>query len=505
LPQANREFSASEQRLNKTYDLDAWVESEVVFHPDHTRLRLTLRSARNRSFVLAREDIQFEAMPTSGEVEKNVQNALARVATTLAHDGRITWRKNDLVVIDFGKERGLAPGTELGAGYVVLSARHPVSQEYLRAQKIQTLSLQVIEARDGSSVCRIVRNHPLLETEANNLVPGLTEKGLLAWRMGENKDVGWLEFGGEKRSDVGLVSGAEAGFSARVSQPTPTSTEPILPIAQSTQAPAQAIAKELPVAAPQSEPQPEAQSDSPPPAPSLASPKAPEEDEEDEEDDAPTSSSSTDLESLLDFSRWNPSEASVGLGVAGGSLDSSTGTLSTDFPSTLLNSVRVSAFLQYSPQIYMEPEFFYHFFSGTVDGSRGEISLPLSYVTMGNVENPTAGALAVGLGPSFLFGEVKSVRTVSGRVRTTSQTFQAFDASIHVQYMHAISAFGVAKAKATIAVAEVLQGEGAALDLRAQAIPSAYLPKELGFYLGYRMGPGIWSGYDLGATWSLKL
>jgi hypothetical protein len=478
-PQHSRDYTAAELRLYKTYDLDAWIEPEVLFGPDHTKLRLTLRSARDRSFVLAREDIIFEAFPTSGEVEKNMHNALARVAATLAHDGRVTWRKSDLVVVDFGKERGLTQGTLLAAGYVILSARHPVTMEYLRAQKIQTLELEVVEAREGSSVCRIVRRHALMETEANNLLPGLTEKGLLAWRKGAPAESGWLEFAPAKTADASIVSSAEAGFQSDEKPQTveaPVATPP--------------VATPPVVTPPQ---QVEAEGNG-------AEPVA-----KDSEDMSDGSSLVEDIEGLFDFSRWKPREGTVGLGLAGGSLDSSTGSLKTEFPATVLNSVRGAIRLRYSNEIYLEPETYLHSFSGFVDGYRAELALPLSYVTLGNMEKPGAGALAVGLGPTFLFGEVSSVRTVAGRVRKTTQSFSAFDVAIHGIYGMEVPVVGTVRAKAAVAIAEVLQGEGAALELRAQLHPHLYLPRELGFYGGMRMGPGIWFGYDLGATWTLML
>jgi hypothetical protein len=510
-PQGARDYTAAELRLYKTYDLDGWIEPEVLFSPDHTKLRLTLRSARDRSLVLAREDIVFEAFPTSGEIEKNVHNALVRVAATLAHDGRVTWRKNDLVVVDFGKERGLAHGSLLAAGYVILSARHPVSQEYLRSQKIQTLELEVIEAREGSSVCRIVRRHPLMETEANNLVPGLTEKGLLAWRKSNPAESGWLEFSPSKTADVGIVSGAEAGFrSEEKSQITPPAQTPaalVQPAVPGEKSSEERPSKAATVPEQASTPAPLSndgeKSDS---AQAAQNNSADAEEEQDDSGKENRSSSLVDeLEGLFDFGKWKPREGMVGLGLAGGQLDSTSGTLKTEFPATILNSIRGSVLLRYSKQIYVEPDAYFHSFSGLVDGYRAEFALPLSYVTWGDFEKPGIGALAFGLGPTVLLGEVSSVRTIAGRVRKTTQSFSAVAVAIHGIYSLDVPVVGVLRAKASVPIAEVLQGEGTALDLRAQVHPYRYVPKELGFYAGMRMGPGIWTGYDFGASWTLKL
>lgn len=510
--QSTRDYTAAELRLYKTYDLDAWVDTEIVFNPDHTRLRLSLRSARDRGFVLAREDILFEAMPTSGELEKSVHNALTRVAATLSHDGRVTWRKNDLLVVDFGKERGLAQGSQLGAGYVILSARHPVSKEFLRAQKIQTLELEVVEAREGSSVCRILRRHALLENEANNLVPGIGEKGLLAWRKDVGDKSGWLEFSPAKNTDAGIVSGAEAGFaqdekSASKQQPSaPDITPAPVPKEQNVVSKTDSTKdssdkKDMDSAEPLPTSKPEATSDSEKSTPIVA----PKQEKISDDESGNSDKSSINFEGMLDFKNWKPVDATFGLALAGGSLDAKLGARDTDFPSTMLNSIRASATIKYSPQIYVEPEMFYHFFSGTVDGSRFEIALPFSYVTMGNAEKPGSGALSLGLGPVALMGEVKSVRTVNAKILTTTQSFSSVDLAIQAMYALELPYVGETRAKAIVAVAEVLQGEGSATELRVQIRPSQYLPKELSFYSGYRMGPGIWSGYDVGAAWTLKL
>ncbi len=525
-PLPARDYSAAELRLYKAYDLDAWIEPELTFSPDHTKMHLTLRSAKDRSFVLAREDILFEPMPSSAEVERNVHSALARIAATLGHDGRITWRKNDLVVVDFGKERGVAQGTQLGAGYVILSAHHPVSQEYIRTQKIQTLELEVIEAREGSSVCRIVRRHPLLETEANNLLPGLTEKGLLAWRTDSGANTGWMEFNAPQSPEQSIISGSETGFHSDEKPLTvPPPTTPTPPSA-AQQAAAQQNTVQSDVANAPAGASPLATTSAPTKAPTAAT--TPTEgneqtgtqdaqeakeakDSKDSQERAPVAESNAstnpldEFAGLLEFSRWKPREAFVGLAIAGGTLQSTSGSLTTDFPSTVFNSILAGALIRYSNSIYLEPEAFFHSFSGTVNGTRAEISAPLSYVTMGNKERPGQGTLSISVGPTILFGEVKSTRIVSGKQRTTTQTFSAIDVSLQGNYAMEIPAFGEASAQAGVAIGEVLKGDGSALELRTQAHPSHYVPKELGFYAGYRMGPGIWTGWNIGANWSFKL
>lgn len=145
---------AIKEKLTKTYDLDAWVRTDVSFRPDNTRIRLMLQNTSgDRIFI--REDVLTDAQASLPEMKKALQSAAARFLTTLAHDARVTYLRDDLVTIDAGLERGIVNGTQLGAGYVTLSALHPQTGEYLRAKRIKTHYLEVIDSRKGSALCKI--------------------------------------------------------------------------------------------------------------------------------------------------------------------------------------------------------------------------------------------------------------------------------------------------------------------------------------------------------------
>jgi hypothetical protein len=501
--QSTKDYSSAELRLQKSYDLDAWIEPEISFSPDHTKLRLTARSVRDRSFIVAREDVLFDAMPSGADIEKNFHNALARIAATLGHDGRVTWRKDNLLVVDFGKERGLVPGSMLGAGYVILSARHPVSHEYLRSQKIETLELEVVEARDGSSLCKIVKRNPLMETEANNLMPGLTEKGVLAWRK-DAQGATWGEF--EAAKSGAIVSGVESGF--RTDAP-----ETAVPLAgQSTQNASaetkneqiknepkrEGTVRELPQSAETTAVQAETEQKFEAHTKPLS--RGAESAESTEESEA-----GSDLGELSDFSKWKLAGFFVGAGIAGGSLDTAGGEKSADvLQSTVLNSVRVGGTFTFSREIYAAPKASFHHFSGTVDGYRLDTELPIMFSLFGDVSRSGSlpGTVAVGAGPLVILGSAEASYRLSNKSRKATQEFSALDMLLKGSWLAEIREFGEVGAEVGIPLIELIGGS-TAIDARVSGRPFAFAPKSLGFYAGCRFGPGIWNGWDVGASWKL--
>lgn len=506
--QSDRDYSSAELRLQKAYDLDSWIEPEVSFSPDHTKLRLTARSVRDRGFIIAREDVLFDAMPSGADIEKNFHNALARIAATLGHDGRVTWRKDNLVVVDFGKERGLVAGSMLGAGYVVLSARHPVSQEYLRSQKIETLELEVVEARDGSALCKIVKRNPLMETEANNLLPGLTERGVLAWRK-DARGATWGEF--ESAKSGAIVSGAESGFGADVPE------SPVPRRGESTQSTASSeLRSENLKEAPKNtesirEPIQATEVSVPPPEPEKKEEIKEAVKAKQSVQDADVAESSEeggeifDIGGLADFSKWKASGIYVGAGFAGGGLDTAGGKKSADlFQPTVLNSARVGGVFRFNREIYSAPTASIHYFSGTVDGYRLDTSLPIMYSLLGDISRPgrSPGAVAVGAGPLVLLGSVEAAYRLSNKSRKATQQFSALDLAISGSWVAEIPEFGEIGTVISIPVIELIGGS-TAIDARAFGRPYMYAPKPLGFYAGYRFGPGIWNGWDIGLSWQL--
>jgi hypothetical protein len=497
--QSRKDYSAAELRLQKAYDLDAWIEPEVSFSPDHTKLRLTVRSSRDRTFILAREDVLFDAMPSGADIEKNFRNALARISSTLGHDGRVTWRKDNLVVVDFGKERGLAPGSQLGAGYVVLSARHPVSQEYLRSQKIETLELEVVEARDGSSLCKIQKRSSMMETEANNLVPGLTEKGVLAWRKGP-AGASWSDFESSKAGAI--VSGTEGGFQSdepevTVSQRENGASKPNSQEAKVAEKLKAVKAYPMPAQAEVSQGTDEAQDTQ---KSQAESPRPRQSEGEDE------SRGAEELPDFMNLSRWKPVHYVLGVGIAGGSLDTAGGTKSADVPpSSLLNSVKGSGVFTFSRLVYAEPQVSYHFWSDTIDGYRFEAELPIMYSVLGTVSNVGSmpGSLAFGAGPTLLIGQAKASYRLANRSRQAKQDFSAVDILLKGAWAAQLPQFGEVQAEVGVALLELFD-DSAALDIRVGGHPFVFAPKPLGLYAGFRSGPGIWTGWNLGVSWQIE-
>ena len=101
--------------------------------------------------------------------------------------------RDNLITIDFGKERGLTRGQKIIAGSVLLKSFHPKSGEFLRSERIPLYQLKVLEAQKGSSLCEITDVDKIKLDEVTQ-VAGPQPLVLLAWRAdSEPKTKGWHE------------------------------------------------------------------------------------------------------------------------------------------------------------------------------------------------------------------------------------------------------------------------------------------------------------------------
>lgn len=213
-----RNPTGARERLHKTYDLDAWIAADVSFRPDNTRLRFVLQNAQgNRIFI--REDALVGSQASLNEIKTALQAAASRFISTLGHDARVTFMRDDLVTIDSGLERGLTKGTKVSAGFVTLSALHPQTGEYFRAKRIKTHTMEVIDSRKGAALCRITSINQVAWSEHKARF-SVTNPPLLAW-LGSSETPGGTSWRDPATPEYSPMTGtSDSGFDIK-SKPQP--------------------------------------------------------------------------------------------------------------------------------------------------------------------------------------------------------------------------------------------------------------------------------------------
>lgn len=191
-------------QLVREYDLDGWLKTEVYFTADHTSVRFALLDPQGRQ-VIAREDVLLPFGVDWDSLANAFAQALGRMSDTIGHDGRVVFENTDLVGIDFGVERGLAPGHRLKAGLVLKDSAHPQTGEVLRYQRTALLELEVVEAKQGAALCRKIVFDPELLKQAEIYYGTGPEKRvpLLVWREEFNRaDPAWQQGRNSVRVDA---------------------------------------------------------------------------------------------------------------------------------------------------------------------------------------------------------------------------------------------------------------------------------------------------------------
>ncbi|MFZ9520307.1 MAG: hypothetical protein ACO3A4_07510 [Silvanigrellaceae bacterium] len=172
-------------QLVNEYDLDGWLSAEIYFTADHTAVRLGLTGPQLKPTV-AREDILLPYGADWDDIANALAQTIGRLSETIGHDGRVVFESEELLGIDFGVERGLVNGQRLRAGLVVQTAAHPQTGEILRYQRFPLYELEVVDAKQGASLCRKVALDPDLIRQAESSYGSGTDRKfqLLVWRDG---------------------------------------------------------------------------------------------------------------------------------------------------------------------------------------------------------------------------------------------------------------------------------------------------------------------------------
>ena len=188
-----KEIALVREKTVKDYSLDAWLTTSLFFSPDGTTLRLVVSDPKNSKNIYVKEDIIMPPQASLEDVTESLYQGIDRVISSLAQDGSVIDAYNDLVTINFGKERGLQRGDILNAGYVIAMNRHPKTGEYLSSKRIPTKTIKVIKVDENSALCQIIEekyineNRYCIQKAIKENVP------LLVWRLPKKVDSneGW--------------------------------------------------------------------------------------------------------------------------------------------------------------------------------------------------------------------------------------------------------------------------------------------------------------------------
>ncbi len=372
------------KKLNTTYYLDSWLSPRVYFAPDQTLVRVLMKDIQSEQ-TLAREDILLEAQASERKISAAFAEALTRLMTTIGHDGKVTYMRDNLMTVDFGSETGIKRGQKIMAGYVILSGVHPKSGEYLRRKRVPLYELTVLEAKKGSSLCQITAMDKIqLETLSPLAAP--PRRPLLAWLP---KTVDNLAQWNEPYDpETAPILGAEdTGFGVPVESDAKTVSPP-KDMAQPGQDLANSYKSQLRTAGSQN---------------SVAS-------NEGEIDESTNNPTFADLKAPKRFSHlgnpgtWELKDLSLGLGTT---LGSSVQGQSSSFPSSAINNFNGLAriYLDDGLNLMFEPFVNYSFFTGnSVSGSSYYFDTKLYLGMLGNKTSDQC--LYFGVGGEFAGGTI---------------------------------------------------------------------------------------------------
>lgn len=446
--------SFQKAQIVREYDLDAWLKTEIYFTADHTAVRLAIVGT-NGSSVIAREDILLPFGADWDALTNAFAQTIGRMSDTVGHDGRVVFENNDLVGIDFGTERGVANGQQLQVGLVLQAANHPQTGEVMRYQRVTLMSLEVVDAKQGASLCRKLQVNPDLIKQAEAQFGTGSERKLplLVWRQdGVKSDPAW-----QSARNGGRVDAAGMGFATRENI---TATPQVRTPSPSKVA---APAERLPDPTPESSQVALAGSSSPFGGTALSQ----------RDNSAPGAS------------------IKIGAATAKGTLELSKGPVSSGFPATIVNQISVRDGFRYSPEWDVNYGAEYVSFSGDAEGSRitGRLGMMASGAVLAVPELPVRWGVE---------GQLSSGTVTTAKSKKTLDALELFAvASTNRSFDGGWTLEGELKPSLTGLLAGAF-GYEFGLDVHP-----GMAPKGLGVQWRILDDGDRWSEWMLGVTWKL--
>lgn len=494
--------------LRADFDLDAWVDASVYFSPDHTNLRVFLRNGNDPAVAWLREDIVLPAQPSEQELLDGLESALVRLRRSLGHNASLVWRRNNLTVIDAGSRHGLVVGQRLFAGYVLLTAWHPRTMEFLRSKRVAIMELETVEVREDAAVCRVrARNDVERRTVERLLGTQVASSQLLVW-SDMRTDPEWQE--ALPATPHMLIGNAERGFQTmeersqleKARPPAAQSliseiegqqeTSPHLPADTKNDAP-------LPPSNSTLDPSTQLPRTTPTPPPAAWAPSSPDPTEREQ----PRYSDGSFAEKILGA----VDAYSIGAGVTYGWTESRIGKGQTGFSPTLLNSFESVTESRFEPDWRLDTRLGIRYFSESARNVSGHLlSLSVQFLSTFHASD-LPGRIHLGLAPMISIGQITTHRTVTSTTATTRSTQTS---AVQPMSYGGISAIGQwvitgmpefrrLGLDLELSLDAAVQGE---LDVtgRVQTWLTS-LPKEIGISFLYRKGPRVWEEFGVWFHW----
>ncbi len=454
--------------LEADYNLDGWIKPLVYFAPDQTLVRVTLKGI-NSARTLAREDILLDAQASEDKIVTAMGEALSRIVSTLGHDGRVTYTRDNLMALDFGSERGVQRGQKMIAGYVILSSFHPQTGEFLRGKRVPLYELKVLEAQKGSSLCQITALDRMKLEQVTKMTNNPAAV-LLAWKPDAAPiSEGWKEPYDPQTAPI--LGAAESGFGV------PVEKQALPPLPSNMAEPSDTIARTQPMLK-----RPIVLAQKPMPAPEAVD---------------------TDIEPLQSHhysnlnrpqwdspGTWNFKTIQVGGGTVFGSFAEGQ---SSSFPVTLLNRFQSSAFVEADAnyRLFLEPYAQFAFFNGSaVTGS--------SYFLGARVFNelwadkPSGQSIFFGGGPEYTGGSLTSSNT------TTDLANLQLEPAI--RWNSNFVGFGRYSLQGSFSLFDFVQAFPV-WTIKAEIHPYELMTKQVSFDIGMKRYKKNWIEFSLGMNW----
>ncbi|MES2613996.1 MAG: hypothetical protein V4591_01120 [Bdellovibrionota bacterium] len=458
-------------KLELDYNLDAWIKPTVIFSPDETLVRLTLNGSGNAKSNWAREDILLEAQASEDKITAAFLEALSRLISTIGHDGRIAYTRDNLMTLDFGTERGLERGQKINAGYVILTSYNPQSGEFLRAQRVPLYELKVLEARKGSTLCQITSVDKIKQEQITKTFDPSTIV-MLAWRAekDENK-IGWKEPYDPQTAPI--LGSAESGFGVPIEKNPP----PEPPVAMAAAVETNKKVSMNNAAQQQGNMMPEAGG-------------------------ATTSlqetSNSINKYPIKRKAMWNAPESwtftelKAGGGVSLGSFAEGE---SSSFPHIIINRLdaKAMALVDSNYDLYAKPFAQYAFYSGNISGNSYLLGSAIYNAAWSS--NVQAAKLFLGSDIEITGGNIQGTKTNS------SLSNIQIDPS--VRWQANLSGLGKYSLEGSFSLFDIVQNYPA-WTLQFEVQPMDLMPKQVSFDIGMRRYKLDWIEFTLGVSWDFN-
>ena len=457
-------------------EVDAWVQPEIQFFPDHTRISLTLKSL-TPSQTIAMQTLELPAMSNETQIHSGWASLWSRLGQAVGHLASITWQSGDLVTIDIGAPQ-LNVGDEILAGVVHVTREHPRDGEWLGVSQTVQASLRVLEVDEESSLARIEK---LKAGGPENL------QNLMVW----HKDGGTP---GRTTGDEGFArskgEAAPQGFDfvdPSTAPRQPLVLPPVRSAASTAEGPGNVVGDSS-EQGPRDGVQTSHGDRLGPDAESRA-------DQGQELAPHDQGYNSDWVSTLMNPELWRRQDLSFFGGQSWGVLDTApcenTPCLRyTGFPSTLLNLVGARVTYGLSPTMTLGFDGrLARYGQGDVEG----YEFGVGGLVTAQLSRFGSHAFGLGVGPELEIGKVETVLLERSLSALTVRLAGFYDA---------VLPFGVLETSVRLSAFDLFAGL-LNVDTRVAGRSLAGMPPELGFFLGVRRAPKGWVQLEIGASWAL--